>query len=41
MESRLKDVRVPANNPFGAIYLCGEFPAPIPNPAERRVWKLT
>jgi hypothetical protein len=40
MESRLKDVRVPATNPFDAIYLYGEFPAPIPNPAERRVWKL-
>jgi hypothetical protein len=40
MESLLKDVRVPATNPFHAIYLCGEFPAPIPNPAERRVWKL-
>jgi hypothetical protein len=40
MESRLKDIRVRATNPFDAIYLCGEFPAPIPNPAERRVWKL-
>jgi hypothetical protein len=40
MESRLKDVRVPAANPFDAIYLYGEFPAPIPNPAEHRVWKL-
>jgi hypothetical protein len=40
MESRLKDVRVPAANPFDAIYLYGEFPAPIPNPAEPRVWKL-
>jgi hypothetical protein len=40
MESLLKDIRVPAINPFDAIYLCGEFPAPIPTPAERRVWKL-
>jgi hypothetical protein len=40
MESRLEDIRVPDTNPFDAIYLCGEFPAPIPNPAERRVWKL-
>ena len=41
MELLLKDVRVPDTNPFDAIYLCGEFPAPIPSPAERRVWKLT
>jgi hypothetical protein len=41
MELPLKDVRVPDTNPFDAIYLCGEFPAPIPSPAERRVWKLT
>jgi hypothetical protein len=40
MESRLEDIRVPATNPFDAIYLCGEFPAPIGSPAERRVWKL-
>jgi hypothetical protein len=40
MESRLKDVCVPAANPFDAIYLCSEFPAPIPHPAECRVWKL-
>jgi hypothetical protein len=40
MESLLKDVRVPATNPFDAIYLCGEFPAPIGSPAERRAWKL-
>jgi hypothetical protein len=41
MESRLEDIRVPTTNPFDAIYLCGEFPAPIGSPAERRVWKLT
>ena len=40
LESLLKDVRVPAANPFHVIYLCGEFPAPIGSPAERRVWKL-
>ncbi len=40
MELLLKDVRVPATNPFDAIYLCGRFPAPIGSPAERRVWKL-
>jgi hypothetical protein len=40
MESLLEGVRVPATNPFDSIYLCGEFPAPIGSPAERRVWKL-
>jgi hypothetical protein len=40
MESHLEDIRVPATNPFDAIYLCGQFPAPIGSPAERRVWKL-
>jgi hypothetical protein len=40
MESRLEDIRVPATNPFDAIYLCGVFPAPIGTPAELRVWKL-
>jgi hypothetical protein len=40
MELRLKDVRIPATDPFDAIYLCGQFPAPIGSPAERRVWRL-
>jgi hypothetical protein len=40
MESRLEDIRIPATNPFDAIYLCGRFPAPIGTPAELRVWKL-
>jgi hypothetical protein len=40
MESLLESVSVPTTNPFDDIYLCGEFPAPIGNPAERRVWQL-
>jgi hypothetical protein len=40
IESRIKDIRVPATNPFEAIYLCGQFPATIGTPAELRVWKL-
>jgi hypothetical protein len=40
MESRLPGITIPAANPFQGIYLCGRFPALIPNPAERRVWQL-
>jgi hypothetical protein len=40
MELLLGGVNIPASNPFNGIYLCGEFPAPIGTPAERRVWQL-
>jgi len=40
LESLLEGVSVPATNPFDGIYLCGEFPAPIGTPAERKVWQL-
>lgn len=40
MECLLKDINVPPNNPFDGIYLCGQFPAPIGSPANRRVWQL-
>jgi hypothetical protein len=40
MEPLLEKISIPANGPFDGVYLCGEFPAPIPNPAERRVWQL-
>ena len=40
MESLLGKISVPANNPFDGIYLCGQFPAPIGSPAERKVWQL-
>src|SRR5882724_1503098 len=33
MQSLLEEVRVPASNPFEGVYLFGEFPAPIGNPA--------
>ena|SRR5438105_1648785 len=40
MEARLETISVPANNPFDGIYLCGQFPALIGSPAERKVWQL-
>jgi hypothetical protein len=40
MESLLNDVRIPDPNPFDGIYLCGQFPAPIGNPAECKVWRV-
>jgi hypothetical protein len=40
MELLLKDLRIPATDPYNAIYLCGQFPAPIGRPAERNVWRL-
>jgi len=40
MESLLDSITIPSANPFDGVYLCGEFPAPIPNPAETKVWQL-
>jgi hypothetical protein len=40
MESLLDGITIPTANPFDGIYVCGEFPAPIPNPAETKVWRL-
>jgi hypothetical protein len=40
MKSLLDSIAIPAANPFQGVYLCGQFPAPIPHPAQTKVWRL-